>query len=74
MASMDVIKEILVEKLELDEAKLTDDATFDSLGIDSLDLVELICDIEDRLGVDFGDPEGLQTLGDVAKYVDGLSA
>ena len=74
MASMDVIKEILIDKLELDEAKLTEDATFDSLGIDSLDLVELICDIEDRLGVDFGDPEGLQTLGDVAKYVDGLTA
>ena len=73
MASMDVIKAILVEKLELDPAKLVDGATFESLGIDSLDLVELICEIEDRLGIDFGDPEGLQTLGDVAAYVDGLA-
>ena len=72
MASMDIIKEILQEKLELDPAKLVDDATFESLGIDSLDLVELICEIEDRLGIDFGDPEGLATLGDVAKYVDSL--
>ena len=72
MASMDVIKAILEEKLELDPAALTDDATFDSLGIDSLDLVELICEIEDRLDIDFGDPEGLNCLGDVATYVDGL--
>ena len=72
MAGMDVIKEILIDKLELDEAKLTADATFDSLGIDSLDLVELICEIEDRLDIDFGDPEGLASLGDVAEYVDGL--
>ena len=72
MASIDIIKEILQDKLELDPAALADDATFESLGIDSLDLVELICEIEDRLGIDFGDPEGLATLGDVAKYVDSL--
>ena len=72
MASMEIIKDILQEKLELDPAALTDDATFESLGVDSLDLVELICEIEDRLNVDFGDPEGLATLGDVAKYVDSL--
>ncbi len=72
MASIDIIKDILQEKLELDPAALTEDATFESLGVDSLDLVELICEIEDRLGIDFGDPEGLATLGDVAKYVDSL--
>ena len=72
MASIDIIKEILQEKLELDPASLPADATFESLGVDSLDLVELICEIEDRLGIDFGDPEGLATLGDVAKYVDSL--
>ena len=73
MASIDIIRTILIEKLELDSAALTDDATFDSLGIDSLDLVELICELEDQLGIDFGDPEGLQTLGDVAAYVDSLA-
>ena len=72
MASIDIIREILQDKLELDPAVLTEDATFESLGIDSLDLVELICEIEDRLSIDFGDPEGLATLGDVAKYVDSL--
>ncbi len=74
MASMDMIIAILQDKLELDPAVLVEDATFESLGIDSLDLVELICELEDRLDIDFGDPEGLVTLGDVAKYVDGLQA
>ncbi len=72
MAIIDIIKDILVEKLELDPEKLTEDATFDGLGIDSLDLVELICELEDKLDIDFGDPEGLSTLGDVARYIEGL--
>lgn len=72
MAIIDTIKDILVDKLELDLEKLTEDATFESLGIDSLDLVELICELEDKLDIDFGDPEGLATLGDVARYIEGL--
>ena len=72
MAIIDIIKDVLVEKLELDPEKLTAEATFDSLGIDSLDLVELICELEDKLDIDFGDPEGLSTLGDVASYIEGL--
>ena len=72
MAHIDTVKAILQEKLDIDPASVTDEATFDSLGIDSLDLVELICEIEDQLGIDFGEPEGLSTVADLTAYLDTL--
>ena len=74
MATIDTITEILVDNLDIDPAAVTEQATFDSLGIDSLDMVELICDLEDALDIEFGEPEGLETLGDLVGYIDGLKA
>ena len=39
---------------------------------DSLDMVELICDLEEACEVDFGEPEGLVTVGDLVAYIDSL--
>ena len=72
MATIDVIREILQENLDIEPASVTEESTFDSLDIDSLDMVELICDLEDKLGIDFGEPEGLQNVGDVVKHIDSL--
>ena len=51
---------------------VTADATLDSLGIDSLDMVELICDIEEKLDIEFGEPEGIDTIGKMVEYIDSL--
>ena len=72
MATIDTVKEILQENLDIDPASVTEESTFASLGIDSLDLVELTCELEDRLGIDFGEPEGLETMGDLVSYLDSL--
>lgn len=72
MATIDTIKDILHEKQDVDPSKVNENSTFDDLKIDSLDLVELVCELEDRLNIDFGDPEGLNTVGDVVKYIDSL--
>ncbi len=69
MATIDTIKDILVENLDIDRNLITEESTFDSLNIDSLDLVQLICDLEEKLDIDFGEPEGLQNLGDVVKHI-----
>ena len=73
MATIDTITEILEENLDIDPANVTEEATFEGLGIDSLDMVELICELEDRFDIDFGEPEGLKTVGDVVVYNDNLS-
>ena len=40
------------KQLDLDAADITPDSTFESLGIDSLDIVEMIMDLESELGVE----------------------
>ena len=72
MDTIDSIKEILEKNLSIDPEVVTEDSTLDSLDIDSLDLVELICDLEDAEGIDFGEPEGLQTVGDIVAHIDSL--
>lgn len=72
MATIDTVREILQRNLDIDPAAVGEDSTFDSLGIDSLDMVELICDLEDELGIDFGEPEGLETTADLVAYIDSL--
>lgn len=72
MSTLDTIKEILLENRDIDPATVDEDSTFESLDIDSLDMVELICELEDQLGVDLGEPEGIETLGEFVDYVDSL--
>ena len=72
MATLDTIKDILQENLDIAPENVDEDSTFESLGVDSLDMVELICELEERLDVDFGEPEGLETMGDLVEYVDNL--
>ena len=75
METIEVIREILAENLDIDPASVTEESTFDSLSIDSLDMVELVCELEDRLSIDLGefdDSEGIETLGQFVEYVEGL--
>ena len=74
MATIDTVKEVLEENLDINPETVNDDSTFDSLGIDSLDMVELICDLEEKCDVDFGEPEGLKTVGQLVEYIDSLKA
>ncbi len=72
MATIDIIREILAENLDIDPADVNESSTFDSLDIDSLDMVQLICDLEERLDIDFGEPEGLLNVGDVIAHIESL--
>ena len=66
------VKEVLVEKLGVDESEVVEPASFqDDLNADSLDLVELIMELEDRFGVKIPneDAEKLLTVGQAVDYV-----
>jgi len=39
------------KQLEIDASEITPDSTFESLGIDSLDIVEMVMDLESELGI-----------------------
>ena len=72
MDIMNTITTLLNNNLDIEPEQVTEDATFDSLGIDSLDMVELICDLEDECGIEFGESEDLKTVGDLINYIEGL--
>lgn len=72
MATIDTIKKLLEENLDVDHSTVTEDSTLESLDLDSLDMVELISDLEEEEGIDFGEPEGITTVGDIVKHVDAL--
>ena len=72
MDTLAIIKELLVENLDVEEGLITEEATFESLGVGSLDMVELICELEEKCEIDFGEPDGLETIGDLIAYVASL--
>ena len=66
----DKIKEIVIDKLGVEEAKVTMDAKFiDDLGADSLDTVELIMQFEEEFGIEIPDDDA-ESLLSVKQAVD----
>jgi acyl carrier protein len=68
----DRVRKIVVEHLSVDEAKVTDNASFiDDLGADSLDTVELVMAFEEEFGIEIPDDaaETIQTFGDAVSFI-----
>lgn len=72
MDTLQIIKDILQDNLEIDPETVTLDSTLESLAIDSLDLVELICDLEARCDIQLGYTENLNSVGDIVEYIESL--
>jgi len=59
------------KQLELDADQITPESTFESLGIDSLDIVEMIMDLETELGVELEmEDQKISTFGELAAFID----
>lgn len=76
MSTLEALQEILVKEFKRNPEQLRPQTTLADLGIDSLDLVDLIFKIEDHFGLKIKDdvPRSLVTLADVAAYIDQLLA
>ncbi|MFM9841587.1 MAG: acyl carrier protein [Dongiaceae bacterium] len=71
------VKKIVVEHLGVDEAKVTEGASFiDDLGADSLDTVELVMAFEEEFGCEIPDDaaEKIQTVKDAISYIESRAA
>lgn len=67
------VKKIIVEHLGVDEAKVTEEASFiDDLGADSLDTVELVMAFEEEFGSEISDSEAekILTVGDAIRFIE----
>ena len=70
--NFDKIKEIIIDKIGVDEGKISEDAKFiDDLGADSLDTVELIMQFEEEFNIEIPDEdaETITTVGKAVTYI-----
>lgn len=66
------VKTILANYKEIDESTIELDTTMESLGIDSLDTVELVMNLEDEFDVEIEVDEDIKTVGDLVKIIEDL--
>ncbi|WP_174733895.1 acyl carrier protein [Mesobacillus harenae] len=67
------VTKIIVDRLGVDESQVTLEASFkDDLGADSLDVVELVMELEDEFNMEISDDdaEKISTVGDAVNYIN----
>ncbi len=67
------VKEIIVDQLDAEESKVTMEASFrEDLEADSLDVVELVMELEDEFDMEIADEEAekINTVGDAVEYIN----
>ncbi|MGT2908056.1 acyl carrier protein [Streptococcus dentiloxodontae] len=70
MAVFDKVQEIIVEELGKDASEVKEETTFEALDADSLDVFQVISEIEDEFDIQIETEDGLNTVGDLVAYVE----
>ncbi len=70
----EAIAELVAERVEKDVSEITKDSKFKDLGIDSLDTVELLMNLEDKLGMEIELDQKVETVGDLVAFIESKQA
>ncbi|RUM66196.1 MAG: acyl carrier protein [Sulfurospirillum sp.] len=73
MALIDEVKEVVAEQLNVNADEIKEESKFvEDLGADSLDVVELIMELEEKFDIEIPDSEAenIATVGDAIKYIE----
>ena len=71
------IKKIIAKQLRIDVSKISDDSNLlDDLGVDSLEMIEVVMALEERFGLSVPDEDliKLKTVNDAAAYIESKKA
>ena len=66
----EAIAELIAERNDIDASTITPDMKFSDLGIDSLDTVEMLMNLEDKIGQEIELEEKVETVGDLVAYIE----
>jgi len=64
------ICEIIAEKMDIEASEIAMESTFESLKIDSLDMVEIVMDIEEEFDISIEEAENLKTVADLVNFIE----
>lgn len=64
------VAQAIAQYKEMDAAEIKMESSFEELGLDSLDMVELIMELEESLDIQLEMDESLKTVGDVVQAVE----
>ena len=64
------IVDYLANQMDLNKEDISPDTTFESLGIDSLDTVEMVMDLEEELGIELDLEEKISTIGELVAFIE----
>ncbi|WP_416175703.1 acyl carrier protein [Clostridium sp.] len=63
------IRNIISQQLDIDKETIKMNTSFEEIGVDSLELFQIIIDIEDEFGVQIDDEQLVKTVGDAVNFV-----
>ena len=66
---LDKIRAMIADKMDIDPSTITEESTFEELKLDSLDLVEIVMDVEDEFDICIETSDGLNTIGDLIALI-----
>ena len=64
------VREMLAEKLECEEETILPETKFLDIGIDSLDVTEMVMNLEDEFGVEIGMDASIVTVADLVAKIE----
>lgn len=66
------VAKVLAEYKEIDASEITTETTFEELGFDSLDIVEIVMNLEEELGIELEMNESLVDVKSLIAYIESL--
>ena len=66
---LEKIRAMIADKMDIAPSTVTEESTFEELKLDSLDLVEIVMDVEDEFDICIETSDGLNTIGDLIALI-----
>ncbi len=64
------VKEIIIDQLGVEEDEITMETTFQDLGVDSLDLFQIVIEIEEAFNIKIENAESITSIKDAVEYIE----